>query len=75
MAVQCRFKYIDGSLILCLKIASEFEVKFKGSDALERRGAFYTISDVDHPITKLMQSPKKVPRGTSVLIGLNIYQV
>ena len=54
---------------------AEFDVKFKGSDALERRGAFYTISDADHPITKLMQLPKKVPRGTSVLIGLNIYQV
>ena len=54
---------------------SEFELIFKGSDALERKGAFYTISDQDHPITKLMQYPRKVPRGTSVLLGLNIYKV
>ena len=53
----------------------EFDVIFKGSDAIERRGAFYAISDLDHPITKLLQSPKKVPRGTSVLLGLNIYKV
>jgi hypothetical protein len=54
---------------------SDFDLIFKGSDAIERRGAFYTISDEDHPITKLMQSPKKVPKGTNVLIGLNIYKV
>jgi hypothetical protein len=48
---------------------------YKGSDALERKGAFYAISGLDHPITKLMQSPRKVPRGSSVLIGLNIYKV
>lgn len=59
----------------CVSMFPEFDVIFKGSDALERRGAFYTISDLDHPITKLMQSPRKVPRGTSVLLGLNIYKV
>lgn len=48
---------------------------FKGSDALERRGVFYTISGIDHPITKLMQSPKKIPRGTNALVGLSSYQV
>jgi hypothetical protein len=56
-------------------IVPEFELIFKGSDALERKGAFYAISDQDHPITKLMQYPRKVPRGTSVLLGLNIYKV
>ena len=54
---------------------SEFEMIFKGSDATERRGVFYAISDEDHPVTQLMQSPKKVPVATSVLIGLNVQKV
>ncbi len=48
---------------------------FKGSDATESTGAFYTISDMDHPITKLLQSPKKISSGTSALIGLDFYKV
>ncbi len=42
---------------------------------MERRGAFYTISYLDHPITKLMQAPRKVTKGTNVLMGLNIKKV
>jgi len=48
---------------------------FKGSDALERQGAFYAISENDHPVTKLFQSPFKAQRGTNILISLNIQQV
>jgi hypothetical protein len=48
---------------------------FKGSDALERKGVFYTVSDIDHPITKLMQSPYKVPRKTNILVSLSTRQV
>ena len=53
----------------------EFDLIFKGSDALERKGAYYTFSDMDHPITKLMQSPYKVPRRSNVLISLSTRQV
>ncbi len=55
--------------------STDFDLIFKGSDALERKGAYYTVSDKDHPITKLMQSPNKVPRKTNVLISLSTRQV
>ena len=53
----------------------EFELIFKGSDALERNGAFYAISQNDHPVTKLLQQPYKAQKGTNVLISLNVQQV
>jgi hypothetical protein len=54
---------------------SEFELTFKGSDALERKGVFYAISEKDHPITKLMQAPYKAPRKSNVLVSLTTRQV
>ena len=42
---------------------------------MERKGAYYTVSDLDHPITKLMQSPYKVPRGSNVLVSLSTREV
>lgn len=48
---------------------------FKGPDAIEMKGAFYAISENDHPVTKLFQSPFKAQRGTNVLVSLNIQQV
>ena len=55
--------------------STEFDLMFKGSDATERRGAFYAKSDTDHPVTKIMQEPKKVSKGKSVLVGLSINKV
>ena len=54
---------------------SEFDVLFKGSDSVERKGVYYTISEKDHPVTKLLQSPYKVTRGTAVQIGLGYRKV
>jgi hypothetical protein len=54
---------------------ADFELIFKGSDALDRNGAFYAISDNDHPVTKLLQQPFKAQKGTNVLISLNVQQV
>ncbi len=54
---------------------SDFDVIFKGSDSVERRGVYYTISDKDHPVTKLLQSPYKLTRGTAVQIGLGYRKV
>ncbi len=28
----------------------DLDLKFKGSDAVERKGVFYAISDRDHPV-------------------------
>ncbi len=64
----------DPSFALMFLLA-EFDLIFKGSDALERKGAYYTVSDKDHPITKLMQSPYKVPRRTNVLVSLTTREV
>jgi hypothetical protein len=56
-------------------IISEFELIYKGSDALDHSGAFYAISNDDHPVAKLLQQPYKLQRGTNVLVSLNIQQV
>ena len=48
---------------------------YKGSDAVERKGVFYAISDRDHPATKLMQSPFKISRGMAAEISLSIHKV
>jgi hypothetical protein len=60
---------------ICLDDSTDFEIVFKGSDAIERQGAFYALSSHDHPIANLLQSPKKVSKGKSVKIGLNILKV
>ena len=48
---------------------------FKGSDAVERRGAYYAINDEDHPATKLMQSPNKISKGMAAQISLSTTKV
>ena len=53
----------------------DFELIFKGSDAMDRNGVFYAISENDHPVTKLLQLPFKAQPATNVLISLNKQQV
>lgn len=58
-----------------LNFVSEFDILFKGSDSVDRRGVFFALSNQDHPVTKLLQSPLKVTRGNAVLISLEIKEV
>jgi hypothetical protein len=53
----------------------DFELMFKGSDAVERRGVYFAINDEDHPATKLMQSPNKIGRGMAAQISLSVNKV
>jgi hypothetical protein len=53
----------------------ELEMIFKGSDAAERKGIYYVISDVDHPATTLLQSPNKLNKGMAAKIGLSLKKV
>ena len=41
-------------------MVSELKMIYKGSEAAERKGVYYVISDMDHPATKLLQSPFKI---------------
>ena len=53
----------------------DFELMYKGSDAVERKGVYYAINDEDHPATKLMQSPNKISRGMATQISLSVTKV
>ena len=53
----------------------ELEMIFKGSDAAVRKGIYYVISDEDHPVTKLLQSPSKINSGMAARISLSIRKV
>ena len=48
---------------------------FKGSEAAERIGVYYVISEKDHPAAKLLQMPHKISKGKSVSIGLSLKKV
>ena len=49
---------------------------FRGTDALQRTGIFYTLtSGHDHPVAKLMQAPMRARAGTVTSIGLSKSQV
>ena len=48
-----------------------FEFAFKGTKAIDRSDVYYTISDLDHPVSALMQSPFKIGRGIATMIGLS----
>lgn len=52
-----------------------YQFAFRGSDAMDRGDIYYTISNQDHPASALMQSPNKVSRGASTLIGLTLKEV
>jgi len=54
---------------------SEFDLVFKGSDALERDGVVFSLSGLDHPVTKLLQSPFKVSKKTLALVSISKKQV
>jgi hypothetical protein len=53
----------------------DFEVKYKGSNAVERKGVYYAVSDRDHPAAVLLQTAKKISRGMAAQISLNIRKV
>jgi hypothetical protein len=48
---------------------------FKGTEAIDRSDVYYTISDLDHPVSALMQSPFKISKGMSALIGITKKEV
>ena len=48
---------------------------FKGTEAIDRSDVYYTISDLDHPLSALMQSPFKISKGMSALIGITKKEV
>ena len=52
-----------------------YQFDFKGSDAIDRGDVYYAISNLDYPVSALMQSPNKVSKGTATLIGLSIQEV
>ena len=54
---------------------TDLELMFKGSDAVERKGVYYAISDRDHPSTKLLQSPSKISSGMAAQVRLSIRKV
>ena len=52
-----------------------YQLQFKGSDAMDRGDAYYSISNLDYPVSALMQSPNKISKGTVKLIGLTLKEV
>ena len=52
-----------------------FQSALKGTDAIDRSDVYYTISDLDYPVSALMQSPFKVSKGTATSIGLSKKEV
>ena len=48
---------------------------FKGTEAIDRSDVYYTISHLDHPVSALMQSPFKISKGMSALIGIKKKEV
>ena len=63
------------TLVTLYLSSSGLELKYKGSDAVERKGVYYAISDRDHPAATLMQIPNKISRGMAAQISLNIRKV
>ena len=48
---------------------------FKGTEAIDRSDVYYTISDLDHPVSALLQSPFEINKGMSALIGITKKEV
>ena len=44
---------------------------FKGTRAIDQSDVYYTLSDLDHPVSALMQSPFKIDKGQNSMIGLS----
>ena len=53
-----------------------FDMKWRGSDATEREGAYWSISDgLDTPAWVLYNSPRRAAPGTATIAGLQFEDV
>ncbi len=53
----------------------DLEIDFKGSDAVERNGVFFAVTNNDHPVCSLESSPFRTLPGTVATVGLSIKEV
>ncbi len=67
----------DVKVSLCsLIFHAEFDMIYKGSDATEREGAVWVVSDhLDHPGPLLFHKPKRISPATASLIKLRLQTV
>lgn len=58
-----------------LNFFSELGVTFKGSDAVERNGIFFSVTNDDHPVAALSSRPYRVLPGNVATVALSIREV
>lgn len=47
----------------------------KGSDAAERSGGYWSLSYEDHPAAVLLATPKKFPKGRTIIASLSMEEI
>jgi hypothetical protein len=50
-------------------------MSLRGSDAAERRGIVWALSDLDHPMGVMSTHLNRASRGTVVIVGLKLNKV
>ncbi len=48
---------------------------YKGSDAIERNGVFFSLTSDDHPAAALSSSPHRTLPGNLAIVALSIREV
>ena len=51
------------------------EFAFKGTEPIDQSDVYYTISNLDHPVSALMQSPFEISKGMTSQIGITKREV
>ena len=57
------------------RIISEMMMQLRGSDATDRTGAYWAISDKDLAARVLYQEPMQIPPGRALTVGLKQREV
>ncbi len=50
-------------------------VEYKGSDAVERNGVFFSVTNDDHPVSSLASRPYRTMPGTVATVALSVREV
>jgi hypothetical protein len=56
-------------------LIAAFEILWKGSDAVERSGSSYALSQNDHPASLMVRNMKKMPNGAVHVVSLEKKEV
>ena len=67
--------YLSISCLLTTICSLGFDILVRGSDAAERSGGYWSLSQTDHPSSVLITRPQRIARGKTAIVSIDVTEV